>query len=248
VVTSLVDLRAGDLGFGPIHGLAGAGVGAGQLFLAAGERGWVWKTGVRDWWRKRHVLVVTEPSRHLPPMTTRNRNTGVYTEPDEKGNVPWSSVPNGEYVTFATGVLTAPRAVQGMPGGAEEIDLETNTHWTDEWTFLRPNYARDETDSNPQGRAVAAAAQSCVGTPYDFLTYLAIPLYRRGLRTKRIKEIISGTDTMMCSRLADAALRDAGFHVFSDGRLPGDVTPSELYRGLRAKAGTQVIKPSIGWV
>jgi hypothetical protein len=36
----------------------------------------------------------------------------------------------------------------------------------------------------------------------------------------------------MCSRLLDGALDLAGWHLFDDGRLPGNVTPSEAYRQL----------------
>ena len=195
-MASLSDVRPGDIGFGPIHGAAGAGVGAGQLLLSLAEPGLVIKTKPREWWRKRHVIVVTEAAR---------------------------------YEKYAR----HPSAVQAMPGGAEEIELAPETHWTAEWTFIRPQYDRGSSfeigyENRSQGFKVARAARGFVGTPYDFLTYGAIPLYRRGVRTERIKQIISGTDTMMCSRLADAALEAAGWNVFDDGRMRGNVTPSEL--------------------
>lgn len=192
----LEQLRPGDIGIGPIHGVTGFGVGMGQLALATIEPGLIWRQGPRKWWEKRHAGIVTP------------------------GN----------------------RFVQAMPGGAEEIELRPETHWTAEWTFIRPEYITAEMmgvgdmDSHGganQGRTVAEAARSYIGTPYDFATYGAIPLYRVGMRTRSIKRIISDTGTMMCSRLVDAALADAGYHLFEDGRLPGNVTPSELYRQLR---------------
>lgn len=126
-----------------------------------------------------------------------------------------------------TGVVSEqgerPRLVQAMPGGAEEVDINAG-RWTGEYVYLRPTYAPG------QGDEIADAAQSFIGTPYDFLTYGAIPAYRRGVRTERIKQIISGTDTMMCSRLLDAACAQGRWHLFSDERLPGDVTPSEAFR------------------
>jgi hypothetical protein len=50
-MTSIADLRPGDLGFGPIHGAAGALVNAGQLMLGEG-----FHVGRLD---VRHVFVVT---------------------------------------------------------------------------------------------------------------------------------------------------------------------------------------------
>lgn len=121
-----------------------------------------------------------------------------------------------------------PFLVQAMPGGAEEIELTEERHWTPEYTYIRPQYQAPGVD-----HAVAIAARDFVGTPYDFATYAAIPLYRAGWRTKMMESIIAGTDNMMCSRLVDAALAAASYHLFDDGRLPGNVTPSELYRQLR---------------
>lgn len=142
------------------------------------------------------------------------------------------------------------RLVQAMPGGAEEVDLDPSKHWTSHTVFLRPAY--DPTPRSDmghphgsQGYRVSQWARGYEGTRYDFATYAAIPAWRRGLRTKRIKRVISGTDAMMCSRLADAALRDAGWHVFDDGRLPGDVTPSELYRAVLASPGVTVFGAGI---
>lgn len=197
---SLADLREGDIAFGPIHGLTGAGVGVAQLALATVEPGLIWRQGPGEWFRKRHCGVIT-------------------------------------------GAGDAPRMVQAMPGGAEEIELWPETHWTPEWVFIRPNYsfALDQA-----GRA-AEWARAHIGTPYDFLTYGAIPLYRAGLHTASIEHIISDTGTMMCSRLVDAALAGAGYHLFNDGRLPGNVTPSEAYRQLRKLPHSVLLPGSAGW-
>lgn len=196
-MSSLADLRPGDIAIGPIHGFTGAFVGAAQLALATVEPGLIWRQGPGEWFRKRHAGVITGTAD--PRVTTM---------------------------------------VQAMPGGAEEIELRPETHWTEEWTYIRPRYAEGKPfeiglENRSQGFKVARAAQGYVGTPYDFLTYAAIPPYRAGVRGRRIEHIISGRDTMMCSRLVDACLADAGYHLFDDGRLEGNVTPSELYRQLR---------------
>lgn len=193
-------LRPGDIGIGPIHGITGLGVGMGQLALATIEPGLIWRQGPREWWEKRHAGIVTPDSRF----------------------------------------------VQAMPGGAEEIELRPETHWTPEWTFIRPAYT--EKFGGTFGIEVAYAARRYIGTPYDFATYGAIPLYRAGLRIAGIKRVISDTDTMMCSRLVDAALADAGYHLFDDGRLPGNVTPSELYRQLRKLPHSVLFGGHPGWI
>lgn len=59
-MTSLADLRPGDIGFGPIHGGAGLLVNAGQLML--GEAFHVGKLDIR------HVFVVTGASPGLIPL------------------------------------------------------------------------------------------------------------------------------------------------------------------------------------
>lgn len=208
------DLRAGDLMFGPIKGAAGAFVGLAQLILAMAEPGMIWKQGPGKWFRIRHCGVIVEESHSLPP----------------------GSLHRGRL--YETGLITCPRLVQAMPGGIEEIDL-TYDKWNREYVYLRPDYwpghpFEPGKENRSQGFLVAAAARSYVGRPYDFPTYPAIAAYRRGIRTEGIKRIISDKETMMCSRTVDAALEEAGWHLFDDGRLPGNVTPSEVYRRILA--------------
>jgi hypothetical protein len=74
IIESLSDLRPGDVGFGPIGGAAGVGVGAGQCVLG-------------DWsledWVVRHVYMVTRaasqplPGEHYPPMCVEAMPGGV---------------------------------------------------------------------------------------------------------------------------------------------------------------------------
>lgn len=63
-----MNVRPGDIVFGPIRGWAGAGVAAGQLSLAAIEAGPIWRTGIRDWWSVRHVLVATSATTAVQAM------------------------------------------------------------------------------------------------------------------------------------------------------------------------------------
>lgn len=136
-----------------------------------------------------------------------------------------------------------PKIVQAMPSGAEEIEIGQE-HWTSDYTYLRPRYEYDVNEWSTQGRKVAAAARSYIGTPYSFADYAAIAGWRYKLRIHPIHDYVKSSHHMICSQLADRAMADAGFHVFSDERLPQDVTPSDLYRRLLTFPGTLVIKPS----
>jgi hypothetical protein len=143
-----------------------------------------------------------------------------------------------------------------MPGGAEEIELRTDRHWTKDYVYVRPGYAVREDPSDvdmvraAREKAVAAAARRYIGTPYNFLTYgkLAAGHLHLGLTERTLKRWISTRKDQMCSQLADRCLADAGFHVFDDGRLPQDVVPAELYRKLLGMPGTQWVVPGGPWV
>jgi len=138
------------------------------------------------------------------------------------------------------GVLRAgPRLMQAMPGGAEDVEL-TADYWTKDYAYLRPAYVAGY---NGMALRVAAAAVSYLGTPYSFLDYAALTALRLGIDPLSVREYVTSSEHMICSQLADQALSDAGFHMFTDGRLPQDVTPSALYGRLLSLPGTQVIKP-----
>jgi hypothetical protein len=64
-----------------------------------------------------------------------------------------------------------------------------------------------------------------------------------GIANGPVRRYVTSSKRMICSQLADQAMSDAGFHVFNDGRLPQDVTPSALFAKLLSLPGTVVIKP-----
>lgn len=134
---------------------------------------------------------------------------------------------------------TQAHIVQAMPSGAEEIGIGAE-HWTDRYVYVRPDYSGPWV---PNGDAVARAARAYVGTPYSFLDYAAIAGLHAGIRNGPVRRYVRSTGHMICSQLADQALTDAGFHVFTDGRLPQDVMPIELYRKLTSMTGTLVLHP-----
>jgi hypothetical protein len=129
-----------------------------------------------------------------------------------------------------------PKIVQAMPSGAEEIEIGEE-FWTKDYTYIRPAYEDDE------GWHVASCARRYVGTPYSFADYAAIAGVHFGIANGPIRRYVTSSKHQICSQLADQAMSDAGFHVFNDGRLPQDVTPSALFQKLLSLPGSIVIQP-----
>lgn len=157
-------------------------------------------------------------------------HVGVVTQATTAGLVPLNGT--------AISVPPVPaRMVQAMPSGTEEVDLDA-TFWTGDYEFIRPNYRSEYT-----APAVARAARRYIKTPYSFLDYLAIEGARLGVRNGPIRNYVTTSRHMICSQLADQSLTDAGFHVFTDDRLPQDVTPSALRARLIELGPVAVIRP-----
>lgn len=75
-----------------------------------------------------------------------------------------------------------------------------------------------------------------VGTPYSWLDDAAIGLadiFGHKL-PPLIRRFLSRKDRLMCSQLVDVSYQEAGVHLFDDDRLPGDVSPGDLYDLIRA--------------
>jgi hypothetical protein len=239
-ISKLEDVRSGDLMFGPIGGLVGLGVGLGQLALGeAFRRG---KLSVR------HVGIVVEASRHLGPSIQENAS-GKYFELDEKARQAYDTYGTSDAFThFPNGVITAPRLVQAMPHGAEEIEMRYDTHWTP-----RHAYVRLPEDYPGQAGDAAAIARLMVreGVAYSFASYAALATWRWGWKTPRLEawigrrrpEVVSLEHwsnglaghprggrlpvEAICSVLADQAWSLAGKRVMV-GTVPQVVTPGAM--------------------
>ena len=143
-MSSLADLRPGDIGFGPLNG-AGAKllVDAGQLMLGEGFR--VGRLNIE------HVFVVTGVSPGLIPL-------------DEN----W---PHSATMPIVT-------AIEAMPSGAREIGI--SDRWTPEYVYVRlPE------DYPGQGEDAAAIARAMIGTPYSWLSYVALAAWKFGRKPPR---------------------------------------------------------------
>jgi hypothetical protein len=239
-IRRLEDVRPGDLFLGPIGGWAGVGVRLGQLIVDGG-----WRVGPLD---VRHIGVVVEASRTLGPAF--RLDTGRYVEIPR--DIPSHQVfhPLGAE-HYPTGVITAPRMVQAMPGGAEEIPLSYDKHWTPRCAYARipEDYLGQAEDAAAIARAMAEAR-----IPYSPASYLALSAYRLGYDAPRLTgwigrrrppvEILNGYGRSgwdrsaglmevalpceaICSVLADQAWSLAGKRVM-ENTAPQAVTPSQL--------------------
>jgi cell wall-associated NlpC family hydrolase len=118
--------------------------------------------------------------------------------------------------------------VQAMPGGAELIRLEDASEPV-VWSTGRISLtAADRV-------RIVGAARGLVGTPYSFLDYASIALAHYRIRPRWVRDFVADSGHLICSQLVDEAYLRAGVHLFDDGRIPGDVTPGDLYRLLSQK-------------
>lgn len=163
--------------------------------------------------------------------------------------------------------IVAPRLVQAMPRGAEEISLFDSTHWTERYAYVRL------TEDYPgQAEDAAAIARLFVTEkiPYSFLSYAALAAWKYGLKADRLecwinrrRQPISATmprsrtpfiseglrlpAEAICSVLADQAWSLAGKRVMV-GVAHQAVTPGAMANQLMRRPGTRWIIPGgTGW-
>jgi hypothetical protein len=188
-----------------------------------------------------HIGVVVTASHDLPPMT-------IYRDH-----------------LYETGVQTAPRLAQAMPGGAEIVDMTYDQHWTPKCA-----YARLPEDYSGQAADAAAVARLMVqeGVGYSYGSYPALAAWHWGIATPKLEKWIgrrrepipffspsnpaqgSGGQSRpmialpieaICSVFADQAWSLTGKKIFEDGRPHQCVTPSQL--GARLLTGL----PDVVW-
>lgn len=144
----------------------------------------------------------------------------------------------GIVVAPATGG-NRPRLVQAMPGGAEEIAIHPETHWTP-----RHAYCRLPEDYPEQAQDASDAARGMLGTPYSWLSYAALAAWKFGLDTPRLEAWITRRSEQgypveaICSVLADQAWSLAGKRVMV-GVPHQCVTPGALAARLLRTTGAE---------
>lgn len=69
---------------------------------------------------------------------------------------------------------------------------------------------------------------------YSWEDYFALVAHRMHIPAPGLTGFIAGAGSAICSQYVDLAYQAAGVHLFSDGRIPGYVTPAGLARLLAA--------------
>jgi uncharacterized protein YycO len=140
-------------------------------------------------------------------------------------------VGDGSPVQHALVYVGNGQIVQAMPGGAELIPLEdANEPYV--WSS-----GKIELTTSERVR-ICGAARGLVGTPYSFLDYGSIALAHYHVRPAWVRDFVADSGHLICSQLVDEAYLRAAVHLFDDGRLPGDVTPGDLWKLLHPKRVT----------
>ena len=110
--------------------------------------------------------------------------------------------------------------VEGNPNGANLAGVEKypNAIWLD--------FGLTDT----KRASVAAHARDCIGVKYNWLDDAAIGVAKLlGRKTPHFIALrLSDRSHLQCSQLADQCYRDAGVHLFKDGRETGEVAPGDL--------------------
>jgi uncharacterized protein YycO len=99
-------------------------------------------------------------------------------------------------------------------------------------------WVRIERLASGRSQRIADEAVKLLGTPYGFPDLLAVAWACRhdptGVPEKPNwwQRRLMRDDRLICSQLVDLACLRVGVHLFTDGRLPGAVTPGDLYEVL----------------
>ena len=120
-------------------------------------------------------------------------------------------------------LLTDPEhIIEAAPSGAVVVLLANYDGLPQTWSNM---------DLSPTVRAaIIDRALDHVGDPYSWVDDACIGLtHLFGWHVPSwVRTRLARPDRLMCSQLVDTAYLEAGIHLFSDGRIPGDVAPSDL--------------------
>jgi hypothetical protein len=116
------------------------------------------------------------------------------------------------------------RVLQAMPWGAEIVPVERfcrpDVVWLHGWHPLTVG----------QQERLPGVAERLVGTRYGFLDYLSLILAAMHVRPAWLRRYMASNRSLICSQLIDVVMQEMGEQLFTDGRIPADVTPGDILR------------------
>lgn len=146
-------------------------------------------------------------------------------------------VRGGSFFTHAGLALDNEERIEGEPGGSEIRPLHTlrgTVLWSDapiQRELERLDAVGNEGVERDLRALVVAEARKLEGVPYSYVDYLAIAAVEwKWPGHQRLRGYVGSSGRLICSALVDRAYMNAGVHLYSDGRTPGDVTPGDLDR------------------
>lgn len=163
-------------------------------------------------------------------MNSKNVKPGTIGLTRIKGPVGWMvwlmQAINGDLSKWTHAFITinGHEVFEAQPGGARITPLSAYADREVAWlTWDIPDETRNK---------IAASAFSMRGIGYNWTTYFYLSAYRLRLpiTTAILKKRVSNDRRLICSQAVDHLYRIHGVHLFTDGRLPYDVTPGDLAR------------------
>lgn len=229
-VSTLADLRPGDIGFGPIGGAAGLGIQAAEqvaelISVPRDFKSW------REWREIEHVGTVTQAASSGFELT-----------------------PHGAHGVGPMFAQAEPPGYQEIELGAEHwtarwVYLRPNYSPL----CVGPAAAPGVSQADTVARLAQWMCQQRI--PYGWEDYAAIAGHRLGVKSARLDAFIARVgpsglpQRAICSQGVDAQLTLSGGlvdgKVFDDGRLPQDVMPIELLIRLLRIGCEYVFRPGV---
>lgn len=123
------------------------------------------------------------------------------------------------------------RTVEAQAAGAVSLNEQ---HAGEHVVFGTGLWERIELLAPGRNELIAKRAQWLLGRPYNYLDLIALAWACRRDPTEPPEKPnwwqrrVMDTHRLICSQLVDLACESAGVHLFTDGRLPGAVTPGDV--------------------
>lgn len=137
-----------------------------------------------------------------------------------------AKLPRG-FPTHAFTVLPNGQIFEAQPGGARITSL---SRYAD-----RPVLFAKMPLTDAQRARVPEVVLPMVDTPYSFLDYVYLALWRLGIRPDWLRDAVRSSGHMICSQSVDKVEELIGLNLFTDLRLNQDVTPGDLFELFEAK-------------